>query len=153
MKQKRVVVTDIIKERIAENLIALLPFYHKKIFQPGLGKTGMQVAQYRTLGILMREGTPLPMSELGKRLYISKPYMTMLVNQLIQDGLAQRIPDTHDRRVINITITPEGSRHLKKSASLYKENIKNILSGLDRQDLEDLCQSLEKLRSIISRID
>ena len=39
--------TDMIKERVAENLIALLPFYHKKIFwQGGQGITGMQAAQY-----------------------------------------------------------------------------------------------------------
>jgi len=145
-------VTDQIKERIAENLIALLPFYHKKIFSPGLGTTGMQTAQYRTLGILMREGHALPMSELGKRMYNSKPYMTMLVDQLIQEGYVQRIPDTKDRRVINIAITAEGKKHLRQAASRYKENVKNILSELDRQDLEDLCQSLEKLRNIISRI-
>jgi DNA-binding MarR family transcriptional regulator len=54
--------------------------------------------------------------------------------------------------VINIAITPEGRRHLKQAASRYKENVKNILSDLDRQDLEDLCQSLEKLRNIISKI-
>jgi DNA-binding MarR family transcriptional regulator len=145
--------TDIIKERVAENLIALLPFYHKKIFVPeGLGKTGMQTAQYRTLGALMRGGTPLSMSELGKRLYISKPYMTILVDQLIQDGHVQRLPDTTDRRVINIAITVEGKKHLKQAASRYKETVKNMLSELDSQDLEDLCQSLEKLRSIIAKI-
>jgi len=146
------VVTDQIKERIAENLVTLLPFYHKKIFRPGLGITGMQAAQFRTLGILKQEDTTLPMSELGKRLYMSKPYMTILVDQLIQDGHVQRIPDTGDRRVINIAITPEGRRHLKQAASRYKENVKNILSDLDGQDLEDLCQSLEKLRDIISKI-
>jgi DNA-binding MarR family transcriptional regulator len=146
-------VTDVIKERVAENLIALLPFYHKKIFGPGgQGITGMQAAQYRILGVLKREGNPLSMSELGKRQYISKPYMTILVDQLIQDGSVQRIPDTMDRRVINIAITAEGKRHLRQAASRYKENVKNILSDLDRQDLEDLCQSLEKLRNIISRI-
>lgn len=145
--------TDQIKERIAENLVALLPFYHKKISGPGgQGITGMQAAQYRLLGVLMKEGTPLPMSELGKRQYISKPYMTILVDQLIQDGHVQRIPDTRDRRVINIAITPEGKRHLKQAASRYKETIKNMLSELDSQDLEDLCQSLEKLRTIISKI-
>lgn len=145
--------TDQIKERIAENLIALLPFYHKKIFGPGgQGITGMQAAQYRLLGVLMKEGTPLSMSELGKRQYISKPYMTILVDQLIQDGHVQRIPDTRDRRVINIAITPEGKRHLKQAASRYKGTIKNMLSELDSQDLEDLCQSLEKLRTIISKI-
>ncbi len=78
--------------------------------------------------------------------------MTALVNQLIHDGHVQRIPGTRDRRVINIAITPEGSRYLKQAGSLYKENVKNILSALDRQDLEDLCQSLEKLGNIISRI-
>ncbi len=145
--------TDHIKERIAENLIALLPFYHKKIFGPtGQGKTGMQAAQYRMLGVLMREGTPLSMSELGKRQYISKPYMTILVDQLIQDRYVERIPDTRDRRVINIAITAEGKRHLKQVASRYKETVKNMLSELDSQDLEGLCQSLEKLRNIISRI-
>lgn len=112
----------------------------------------MQAAQFRTLGILMREDTTLPMSELGKRLYMSKPYMTILVDQLIQDGHVQRIPDTRDRRVINIAITPEGKRHLKQAASRYKGTIKNMLSELDSQDLEDLCQSLEKLRTIISKI-
>jgi DNA-binding MarR family transcriptional regulator len=145
-------VTDVIKEKITENLMALLPFYHKKIFRPGQGITGMQEAQYRTLGVLMRGGTPLSMSELGKRLYISKPYMTVLVDQLIQDGHVQRIPDIRDRRVIHIAITEEGKKHLKQVASRYKENIKNILSDLDRKDLEDLCLSLEKLRNIISRI-
>jgi DNA-binding MarR family transcriptional regulator len=145
--------TDIIKESVAENLIALLPFYHKKIFGPGRqGITGMQAAQYRILGVLMKEGTPLSMSELGKRQYISKPYMTILVDQLILDGYVQRIPDTGDRRVINIAITDEGKRHLKQAASRSKETIKNMLSELDGQDLEDLCLSLEKLRNIIDKI-
>ena len=100
----------------------------------------------------MRGGTPLSMSELGKRLYMSKPYMTVLIDQLIQDGHVQRIPDTTDRRVINIAITAEGKRHLRQMASRYKETVKNMLSELDSQDLEDLCQSLEKLRNIIAKI-
>ena len=145
--------TDIIKERVADNLIALLPFYHKNIFGPGgQGITGLQAAQYRILGVLKREGNPLSMSELGKRQYISKPYMTILVDQLIQDGYVQRIPDTRDRRVINIAITAEGKRHLKQMASRYKDTVKNMLSELDSQDLEDLGQSLEKLRNIIAKI-
>jgi len=116
---------DLIKERVAENLIALLPFYHKKIFGPeGQGITGMQAAQYRLLGTLMKGGTPLSMSELGKRQYISKPYMTILVDQLIQNGYVQRIPDPGDRRVINITLTPEGKTHLTQAASRYKNTIK-----------------------------
>jgi DNA-binding MarR family transcriptional regulator len=145
--------TDTIREKIAEDLSALLPFYHKKLFRPHQGITGMQVAQYRTLGALTREGKPLPMSELGKRLYISKPYMTVLVDQLIRDGHVRRIPDAQDRRVINIAITSKGTKHLKQAASLYKETLRETLAGLDPQDLEDLSTSLGTIRKIIARMD
>jgi DNA-binding MarR family transcriptional regulator len=144
--------TDSIKNKIAENLLALLPFYHKKIFRSEHGITGMQAAQYRMLGVLMKKGT-LPMSELGKRLYISKPYMTILVDQLIKDGNVERIPDTNDRRVINIAITPNGSKHLKQVASLYKDDIKNLLFDMEEEDLIELCRSLEKIRRVLSKIN
>jgi DNA-binding MarR family transcriptional regulator len=142
-----------IREKISEDLVALLPFYHKKIFRMQQVLTGMQIAQYRTLGVLMRENGPLPMSELGKRLYISKPYMTVLVDMLIQDGYVERLPDTNDRRVINIVITRKGARHLKQSASLCQEGVRDLLSTLDHQDLEDLSASLSTIRKIIERID
>jgi DNA-binding MarR family transcriptional regulator len=145
-------VTDDIRDRIAENLLALLPFYHKKIFRAEHGITGVQVAQYRLLGALMKGGM-LPMSELGKRLYISKPYMTTLVDQLMKEGYVERIPDTRDRRVINISITPSGIKYLKQGYAVYKDDVKNLLSDLNKKDREELCQSLEKLLSILSRIN
>ena len=86
--------TEDLRERIAILMLSILPFYHKKIFRSGHCANGMHAAQYRTLGVLMREGTPLPMSELGKRLYISKPYMTVLVDHLIRGGYVERIPGT-----------------------------------------------------------
>jgi DNA-binding MarR family transcriptional regulator len=145
-------VTDDIRDRIAENLLALLPFYHKKIFRAEHGITGVQVAQYRLLGALMKGGM-LPMSELGKRLYISKPYMTTLVDQLMKEGYVERIRDTRDRRVINISITPSGIKYLKQGYAVYKDDVKNLLSDLNKKDREELCQSLEKLLSILSRIN
>jgi DNA-binding MarR family transcriptional regulator len=146
-------VTEDLRDRIAVLMLSILPFYHKKIFRSGHCATGIHAAQYRTLGVLMREGTPLTMSELGKRLYISKPYMTVLVDQLIRDGYVERMPDTRDRRVINISITPAGSRHLRRAGAEYKTDIKAILSDLNDEDLKELCLSLEKLHRIFAKIN
>jgi DNA-binding MarR family transcriptional regulator len=143
--------TKDVRDRAAEHLLALLPFYHKKLFRPEHGFTGMQAAQYRMLGVLTREGT-LPMSELGKQLYISKPYMTILVDKLIEDGHVKRCPDTEDRRVINITITNSGKRYLKHAGARYKNHVKTLLSDLNTADLDELCSSLAKLRGILSTI-
>jgi len=141
------------REKISDDLIALLPFYHNKIFRLQQGVSGMQVAQYRTLGVLLREKSPLSMSELGKRFYISKPYMTVLVDQLIRDGHVERLRDPKDRRIVNISITQKGARHLKQAASLYRETLRELLATLDSQDLEELASSLSTIRKIIARID
>jgi DNA-binding MarR family transcriptional regulator len=143
--------TGDIRDRIAVLMLSILPFYHKKIFRLGHCGTGMQAAQYRVLWTLMREGI-LPMSELGKLLYISKPYMTNLVDQLIREGHVERIPGTRDRRVVNISITPAGIKHLHRMGMEYRADTKTILSGLDDRDLEDLCQSLETLHTIFNKI-
>jgi DNA-binding MarR family transcriptional regulator len=140
-----------IRERAAELLLGLIPFYHRHIMKTGCGITGMQAAQYRMLGVLTKEGT-LPMSEIGRRLYISKPYMTALADMLIGEGLVERRSDPDDRRVINITITQKGKTHLKQSGTLFKNDLKLILTGLDEKDLEMLCCALENLQGILAKI-
>lgn len=138
-------------DRAADDLLTMMPFYHKHIMKTGYGITGLQSAQYRVLGVLMKAGT-LPVSEIGRRLYISKPYMTALIDTLIEGGLVQRQPDLTDRRVINITITEQGTKYLKQSVSLYKKDLKELLSILGDADLEDLCTSLESLKAILAKI-
>jgi len=143
---------DTTLDRTAGYLLALLFFYHKQLFKQECGITGVQAAQYRLLGMLMKEGS-LSMSALGTRLYISKPYMTSLVDALIKDGLVERLSDLKDRRVINITITAKGIDQLENAKCLYKMSVKQIISGLNPQDLENLCISAEKVSSILSKID
>jgi len=143
-------VTQDIQDKAAEYLLNLMPFYHKHIVRTGYG-IGIQAAQYRVLGVIMKAGT-LPMSEIGRRLYISKPYMTALIDTLIDDGLVERRPDLADRRVINISITEQGKKHLKQSITLYKNDLKDLLSTLDEHDLEELCSSLESLKAILGKI-
>lgn len=142
-----------VREKISDDLIALLPFYHKKIFRPQQGVSGMQIAQYRTLGVLFREKKSLSMSELGKQLYISKPYMTVLVDQLIQEGYVERLRDPEDRRIVNISITRKGARYLKQAASHHRDTIRGLLDTLEPQDLDDLSSSLSTIRKIIARMD
>ena len=143
--------TNDMRDRAAKDLLALIPFYHKHIIKTGFGITGMQAAQYRVLGVLMKAGT-LPMSEIGRRLYISKPYMTALIDTLIGRELVERRPGLTDRRVINITITEQGKKYLKQSVTLYKNELKILLSGLDDTELEELCTSLESLKAILAKI-
>ncbi len=140
-----------IRGTVAEDLLSLMPLYHKHIFRLGAGISGLQAARFRVLGLLMKTG-PLPMSEIGRRLYISKPSMTALADSLTEEGLIERHPDPSDRRVINIGITPKGKKHLKEFFASYRNDVKVLLSGIGDDDLRTLRSSLKDIRRVLAKI-
>jgi DNA-binding MarR family transcriptional regulator len=138
-------------ETVSRNLILLFPLFHGKIISRERGISGMQLAGYRLLGVLLRHG-PLPVSEAGKRLYISKPYMTRLVDDLIDEDLVERLPDASDRRVINLRITGKGAGRLKEIGAVFTDDIKALLSDLSDDDIRVLDQSLKHLNNVLEKL-
>jgi DNA-binding MarR family transcriptional regulator len=140
------------KDKAADGLLALMPLYYKHIFRINRRSSGLEAAQYRVLGILMKTG-PHPISEIGRMLYMSKPYMTVLIDSLIKKGLIERRNDPGDRRVILITITPSGKKHLRRAFEVYKTDVKKMLAGLGNNDINQLCSSLENLQKIFEKLE
>ena len=96
---------------------------------------------------------PVRMSEIGKHMGISKPYMTILVNKLIDEGLVERVPDTQDRRVVNVTITDSGRDAIREFMSDAKETVVRNLSSLDSSDISSLHEAMKTIRSVASKLD
>jgi len=140
-----------IRDRAADALLVLIPLYYKNVMRAKHTFTGLQIAQYHVLGVLMKDGK-LPMSEIGQRLYISRPYMTALADSLIAEELVERLPDPSDRRVINLAITEKGKKYLRHSITLYKHDLKDRLTMLDTYDLDMLCTAAEELQRILDKI-
>ncbi|NLW76596.1 MAG: MarR family transcriptional regulator [Methanomicrobiales archaeon] len=125
-------------EMVAEKLIELLEIgidQFTRNTRPFL--SGIQEAQYRLLYYLCQ--FPMEsMTNLGKMMYISKPYMTVLVDSLIKDGYVQRLSDPHDRRIINIAITDAGREKLRDIRVLMAENLRNQIQRIKQSDLDVL---------------
>lgn len=141
-----------IEEQAVEVLLRLMEFYHEKLFKAEKQTcSGIQAAQFRVLFHL----TTVPMismSALGNMLYISKPYLTTLIDSLIKEDLVERHPDPHDRRVINIRLTEKGREKLESLRSILKNQIREVVSGLKESELTELCSHGERLISIVSKI-
>jgi DNA-binding MarR family transcriptional regulator len=138
-------------DSVSRNLILLFPLFHGKVVSRERGLSGKQLAGYRVLGVLLRHG-PLPISEVGKRLYISRPYMTRLVDDLIREDLLERLPEASDRRVINIQITGKGVARLKEMGGVFTNDIKDLLSDLSDDDMHILDESLRNLNRVIGKL-
>jgi MarR family transcriptional regulator, 2-MHQ and catechol-resistance regulon repressor len=96
---------------------------------------------------------PHPISEIGKALYTSKPYMTVLIDSLMEKEWIERRRDPDDRRVILISITPDGKKHLRRGFDVYKADVKSLLSVLGQKDISQLCSSVGHLREILEKLE
>jgi DNA-binding MarR family transcriptional regulator len=93
------------------------------------------------------------MSEIGRHMEISKPYMTTLVDKLILEGLVERVTDPDDRRAVEIRVTPAGKRVIREFTRTVREAVIKRLSSLNSEEVTSLHDSMRNARSIISRLD
>lgn len=119
-----------------------------KIIVPNLA--GMQEAKYRLLGILEVNGSR-SMTDLCNQMFISKTYMTRLVDSLVSEGSVERKPDEKDRRVNNISMTDQGRRNLLNLLTEMRNNLKPYLSGFSSSDLKQMCNTSKELHTTLSK--
>ncbi len=112
--------------------------------------TGMQEAKFRLLHTLENEGSQ-SMTKLCNQMFISKPYMTRLVDTLVSEGLVERQPDVEDRRVINISMTGEGMEYLRTMLKELRDHMKFFLSGFSSSDLETICTASAEIHATFSK--
>ena len=65
------------------------------------------------------------MTDVSRRMTISKPAATQMVNRLVENGLVERLSDESDRRVVCIRATEAGR-------TFYEEKMDRNLSLVDR---------------------
>jgi len=93
------------------------------------------------------------MSEIGRHMGISKPYMTALVDKLISEGLVERVSDPDDRRAVIIGITDAGKEAIKDFEKCTRETVLKNLSSLDSEDISTLHEMVHDIRDIVYKLD
>jgi MarR family 2-MHQ and catechol resistance regulon transcriptional repressor len=136
---------DSISENLMQIGISLMSIYKRESHVKPL----VHDPTYMILGLL--SWRDMPMSEIGKKLCRSKPNMTALVEKMINDGLVKRIDDKDDRRIINISITKKGMNLLREKKDEMKQTLKIGLERLDKKDVDNLHDALEKVNLIFNK--
>ena len=85
-----------------------------KRYTPFLEEIDLTYTQYITMMVLC-ERKEISVKELGEYLYLDSGTLTPVLKKLEQKGYVSRARDTHDERVLNVTITEDGEA-LKEKA-------------------------------------
>ena len=140
-------------DEISESALLLFPLL-KRLFNgdpsaPAL--ISLRNQTYHILRILERRG-PLPVSAIGKQLFIAKQNMTTLIDRLMNDRLVERKNDATDRRVINIMITEKGERFLEERRLDLKKIVRENLLKLSDKDIGSLHSAFRVIRTIVYKL-
>lgn len=103
------------------------------------------------LSLIDEYGNP-SISNLGKKVNVSKSQMTARVDQLVQDGLIERINDVKDRRIIRIQLTTKGKEFLKTAPENMKSRTNELIAPLSVENLKDLQTSVKTIKTIVHKI-
>lgn len=99
----------------------------------------ISMPQFNVLRILRgQNGKPANLSTLNSRMITKMSNTTRLVDKLILKGFVDRITCPSNRRKVEINITTEGKKALKKMDKVIEEVEKNILNNLSKTELEQL---------------
>ena len=140
-------------EGIADSFLLFFPLFYRKILRVASSKKRVNPinTQFQALAIVMHSGN-LQTSEIGRRLGISSPNMTPLIDRLIEKGYAERLSDSKDRRVIKIGISEKGRRFVAGRRRLARNEIKRNLSTLSLEEVVVLSTAIETFKQVIARV-
>ncbi|WP_223068680.1 MarR family winged helix-turn-helix transcriptional regulator [Paenibacillus caui] len=142
-----------VKELIDRYLNA--SFIVNKRFSTGLRehlKDDLTVEQYTALQIVGRRGKCTP-TELADVFCVGKSTITSLINRLVQRGLMERTGDEKDRRVIYLSITPEGRKVFQVADEQIERILEPYLSHFDEAEIQQFLTSFEKLAQLMQDIE
>lgn len=107
----------------------------------------MTLRWYDVLVHLEEAEDGLRMNELAGRILASKSGLTRVVDRMEEEGLVRRERPPGDRRVVQVSITPEGLEALHASRVVHHRSIQqHFVQHLDQRDLTALTRALEKVR-------
>lgn len=104
--------------------------------------------QLRVMTILYHEG-PTRVSDLARRLGVSTPTITGILDRLVRQRLSYRMSDPRDRRVVLNNLTQTGRDLVERLLPAHGDHAERALRRLTPDEQASLRESLRALLRVI----
>ena len=95
---------------------------------------------------LERAPDGLKMNELSRRMMVTGGNVTGITDQLVAEGLVERIDVEGDRRAYRVRLTPKGRKLFHDMARQHESWIVEAFAGLSEKDVSTLHRLLGKVK-------
>ena len=111
------------------HLVAAIDQFRVAALDHHMREFGLNVSRYRVLGVLNRFGA-CTMTELTNFTAMDRTTLTRIADHLIGDGLARRLADPKDRRVVLLEMTDRGRETHVKALQVVFDSNSRLLDGI-----------------------
>lgn len=130
-------------EQAIDDLSAILRL-RTYIAPPVWGEINLTIGQLQLLMKLRRFG-PVPMHRIAEWLASRNASATGVVDRLEQHGLVERVHSQRDRRIVEASLTPEGTHLIDEILGVRREGFRAVLDALTDTELADLHRLLGRV--------
>ena len=153
---------------VHENMAKILPSIHRgntahsdaelydlmfdmnRLLKKHMAQEGSGLSTYlhmETLRFIEEQGMS-DMQAIAEYLRVASPSATRLIGTLVTDGLAERVPDAHDRRRVLITITSRGKKYLTDAAERRTRTYARLIEPLSEKERKDFAHILRTITRV-----
>ena len=94
----------------------------------------------------------LSMSQLASKINTSNEQATRAVAQLVEKGFIERMQNPLNRRVINIKLTDEAQKFIKKTQNEIREDLLKKFECISDEEMEKFNESLNNVSDVLMKV-
>jgi DNA-binding MarR family transcriptional regulator len=147
-RESRATVDDHRALRLWLRLLTCAQLIERQVRSRLRSRFGTTLPRFDLLSQLERHPAGLKMNELSRLLMVTGGNVTGIVDQLVKEGLVERVDDAADRRAWRVKLTRAGERTFAEMARAHEEWVIELLGGMSRKDSEALMQLLARLKQL-----
>jgi DNA-binding MarR family transcriptional regulator len=100
---------------------------------------------FRILVLLSENKEPITMSELSSTLNVPMSTATRIVDGLVKNGMAERVHDPNDRRIVRVGMSKTGREIYEMGMAYNKQRITKLLKDFTAEEQTQLLKLMNKL--------
>ena len=108
--------------------------------------------QYYLLRYIRRRGT-CTSTELSTVFGVNKSAVTAMTNRLVDKGWLRRDRDQNDRRVVALSLTPQGEEWVAETDRNVYRLVEEVIARFPEEEIEAFFRTYEKLARVLQEVE
>ncbi|MBB2182094.1 MarR family transcriptional regulator [Lachnospiraceae bacterium MD1] len=138
-------------KQLIESLSQVYKTIHQKSYQK-MNNMNFYPGQPKLLS-LIKHHEGITQKDLSEKTHVTAATITGMLNKLEANHYVYRVPDSTDKRVMRVYLTPEGKHFAEHAERFLISMFEQLFTGFSDEELQTFNHLLEKMKSNLRNSD